>query len=81
MATTIAISLHRSIVERLHREAQRLGLTVEEYLIELIAQSLDPSERAMEYIQAARGLLERAREELGKGDVRQAAEKVGAPPL
>ncbi len=82
MTATVIISLPRSIVERLYREAQRLGLTIEEYLIELAARDLDPSERAKEYIKAAQELLEQAWEELKRGDIRQAAEKAwGATAL
>jgi len=82
LTATVTVSLPRSIAERLYREAQRLGLTIEEYLIELIVRGLDPSERAREYIKAARGLLEQAREELKRGDIRQAAEKLwGATAL
>ncbi|BEP17322.1 PaREP1 family protein [Pyrofollis japonicus] len=55
---------------------------LEEYLVELVAQGLDPPERALEYIEAARELLEQACEELKRGDVRQAAEKAwGAAAL
>ncbi|MDQ6964354.1 MAG: PaREP1 family protein, partial [Mariprofundales bacterium] len=79
---SVLIALPRGIVERARREAERLGLGLEEYLVELLVQSFDPEDRAVEYIEAARGLLERAREELGRGDVRQAAEKVwGAAAL
>lgn len=76
------ISIPRSLAQRIEEEARRLGVTIEEYLIELVTQGLDPEERAREYIEAAKELLEEAREELGKGDIRQAAEKVwGAAAL
>ncbi len=48
---------------------------LEEYLVELATQGLDPQERAREYAEAAQELLEQAREELRRGDIRQAAEK------
>ncbi len=57
------------------RRAERLGMSSDEYLVELLSQGLDPEDKAREYIEAAKELLEEAREELGRGDVRQAAEK------
>ncbi len=43
---------------------------------------MDPRDKAREYIEAARDLLEQTREELEKGDARQAAEKLwGAATL
>jgi len=81
MAATF-IRLPRSIVERLEKEARKLGLSIEEYVLELMLRDLDPSERVREYIEAAKDLLEQAKEELRKGDVRQAAEKLwGATAL
>ncbi len=71
-----------NIVERLKREAEELGLALDEYLAELALQKLDPSQRAVEYISAEKELLEQAKEELARGDVRQAADKLwGATAL
>ena len=43
---------------------------------------MDPKDRAREYLEASRELLSEAREELEKGNVRQAADKVwGAAAL
>ncbi len=82
MADAVTVRLPRSVVERLEREARRLGLSLEEYVLELVLRDLDPVERAREYVEAAHDLLGQAREELGKGDVRQAAEKAwGAAAL
>lgn len=67
------------LAKRVKEEAERLG--VNEYLVELLSQGLDPRNRAVEYIEAAKGLLEEARDELNKGNVRQAAEKVWGRPL
>ena len=64
------------------REAGRVGLGIEEYVLELLLRDLDPPERARGYIEAAKDLLEQAREELREGDTRQAAEKLwGAAAL
>jgi len=46
---------------------ERLGVTLEEYILDLVTRDLDPEERAREYIEATRNLIVRAREELGKG--------------
>jgi len=79
---SISVKLPRSIVERIERDAKRAGLSLEEYIIELIFQCLDLDERILEYVDVAKDLLEQAREELQKGDIRQAAEKVwGAAAL
>ncbi|NPA05414.1 MAG: hypothetical protein GXO09_04910, partial [Crenarchaeota archaeon] len=75
-------SIPRVVLEIARREADRLGMSLEEYLVETITRSLDPRERAREYLRAARELLEQAETELGRGDVRQAAEKLwGAAAL
>ncbi len=76
------VTLRGWLAERVRREAERLGVSVEEYLVELLSQSLDPKDRAVEYVKAAGDLLEEARVELGEGNVRQAAEKLwGAAAL
>ncbi len=70
------------LAKRIYEEARKLGVTVEELLIDLLDRDLDPQSRALEYIEAALDLLEQAREELEKGDLRQAAEKLwGAAAL
>ena len=77
-----AIVVRGRLAERIREEARKLGLSAEEYVIELLSQGLDPKERAAEYIEAAEELLSEAREELKRGNVRQAAEKVwGAAAL
>ena len=82
MGSQPVLVLRGRLAERIRGEAERQGLSVEEYLVELLAAGLDPRERAREYIEAARDLLEEAREELREGDVRQAAEKLwGAAAL
>jgi HEPN domain-containing protein len=77
-----SIVLRGWVARRLREEAERLGFSVDEYLVELLSQGLDPKGKAREYIEAARDLLGEAREELEKGNVRQAAEKLwGAAAL
>ncbi len=80
--TSVLITIPKTVAKRIREEAEKLGMTSEEYLLELITRDLDPRDRAKEYIEAAEELLEQAREELVKGDVRQAAEKLwGAAAL
>ena len=82
MTSGLTLWLPRRIAERLIAEARRLGTSLEDYIVELALGNLDPPERAREYIEAARELLDQAREEIRIGDVRQAAEKVwGAAAL
>ncbi len=77
-----ALVIRGRLARRVREEAEKRGLTAEEYLVEVLSQSLDPKDRALEYIEAAEDLLEEAREELGKGNLRQAAEKLwGAAAL
>ena len=82
MVDAVVIRIPRGIAARLRREAERLGLSLEEYVLELVLRDLDPPERAREYAEAARDLLDQARGELRRGDARQAAEKAwGAAAL
>ena len=71
-----ALVIRGRLARRVREEAEKYGLSVEEYLVEVLSQGLDPKDRALEYVEAAEDLLEEAREELGKGNVRQAAEKL-----
>ena len=82
MAKSVILRLPYSIIEKLSREAKKLDMSVKEYVIELISSSLDPLERAHEYIEASLSLLEQAIEEVKRGDIRQGAEKLwGATSL
>ncbi len=77
-----AIVVRGRIAKRVVEEAKKLGLSVDEYLVELLSQGLDPRDRAVEYIEVSQELLQEAREELERGNVRQAAEKLwGAAAL
>jgi len=66
----MATRLPKKVVERLENEAAKLGLTLEEYLVELISERLDPVSRASEYIGVAKDLLEQARREPSEGSIR-----------
>ncbi len=76
MTDSVIIRFPRSIAERLEREARKLGVSLEEYVFDLVLRDLDPQERAKEYIEVSAELLRKAREELEGGDVRQATEKL-----
>ncbi len=75
-ASTQAIIIRGRVAKRVKEEAEKLGVSVDEYVIELLSQGLDPKDRAVEHVEAAKELLRDAREELEKGDARQAAEKL-----
>ncbi len=71
-----ALLIRGRLARRVREEAEKLGFSVEEYLVEVLSQSLDPKDRAREYVEAAEDPVEEAREELERGNVRQAAEKL-----
>lgn len=71
-----SITIPRVLFEELRRCAEESGQSIEELLMDLITQDLDPEDRARRYITAAQELVEQAHEELRKGDLRQAAEKI-----
>uniref|UniRef100_A0A7C4B9Y7 HEPN domain-containing protein n=1 Tax=Thermofilum pendens TaxID=2269 RepID=A0A7C4B9Y7_THEPE len=51
-------------------------MSISECLGEVAAGGLDPLDAALSFIEGARDLLRQAREELGRGDLRQASGKV-----
>jgi len=65
----------RAVMELLEQEAKKRGVSVEEYILDLMSERADPESCALRYAEVAEGLLEEALEELGRGDVRGAAEK------
>jgi len=78
----LTIRVPRSIAQRLETIAKKMGLGIEEYVLELITRDLDPEDRINGYIEAAQALLEQALQELAGRDARQAAEKIwGAAAL
>ncbi|ABN70611.1 PaREP1/PaREP8 domain containing family protein [Staphylothermus marinus F1] len=79
---SVVIIIPRRVAEHARREAEKKGMTLEEYIIELLSHNLDPMDKAIEYVEAAQELLREAVEELGKGNLRQASEKLwGATAL
>ena len=69
------ISIPRTILEELKRRAEERGLSLEEFLTEIGTQDLDPEDRAEKYINVAMELINQAKEELMKNDLRHASEK------
>ncbi len=81
-ASVETIRLPRVLVEIIRRRAEKEGVQVEEYVVDALTQGFDPKESAEVYMDASRSLFEQAKEELEKGDLRQAAEKLwGAAAL
>ena len=54
------ITLPERVIRRIREEAHKLGMTYEEYLVELITQGLDPHDKAVEYIETALELLNKS---------------------
>ncbi len=82
MGDAATIKIPGNVLKALESEARKAGVSVEEYIIELLLRDADPQKRSNAYIDAAQALLKDAEEELEKGDIRQAAEKVwGAAAL
>jgi len=70
------VSLPKFIIEELKEKASRAGVTIEEYLLDILVRDIDPIEGASKYLKGAEELLEQARQELKKNDLRQASEKI-----
>jgi len=70
------VTLPKFIIEELKERAGRAGVTVEEYLLDILVGDIDPVEGASKYIRGAEELIEQARQELKKNDLRQASEKI-----
>jgi len=71
-----AIIIKGVAARKLKEEAKKLDLGLDEYLLDLLTQNLDPRDRSKKYVEASEELLAEARKELEKGNIRQAAEKV-----
>ena len=79
---SVDIRIPKGVAEELRRKADDLGLSIVEYIIEIALQGLDSSNRTKKYAESALELLKHAKEELKKGNPRQASEKIwGATAL
>jgi len=72
----ILITIPNSVYRKLRERAEKEGVTLEEYLLELIMQDIDPKDRAYDYLEASFKLIAQAKKELESGDLRQASEKL-----
>lgn len=82
MCPTVVVSLSKTVYEEISKKARERGLTLEEFLVEVAGEGVDPESRAEIYVKVSRELLEEAEDELEKGDLRQASEKIwGAAAL
>ncbi len=68
--------ISKFIIEELRRRADRAGVSIEEYLLDILVRDVDPLEGAEKYLRSAKELLEQARQEIVKGNLRQASEKI-----
>lgn len=72
----LSITLPKVVVEELSKRASEAGMSIEEYLLDILVRDVDPSTGAEKYLEGAQQLLEQARQELESGDLRQASEKI-----
>ena len=76
------VVLRGFIAQKLAQEAEQNDTSIEEYLLDILTRKLDPNSKARQYINAAQELLDQAKQELEKNNLRQAAEKIwGAAAL
>ena len=45
------------VARRVREEAKRLGVSVDEYVVELLSQGLDPRDRSVEYVRQAAEMM------------------------
>lgn len=64
------------LVEKLRRLSEERGVSVEELVIDKLLEEVDPENRGEVHWEMAREYLREAREELDRGDYRQANEKI-----
>jgi len=84
--SSLEIVLPRRLRERLEEEAERVGLSAEEFVLKVVAERLnrevDPPEVAEVYVKLAEKYLREAEDLLAGGDFVQASEKLwGAAAL
>jgi len=60
----------------LREKASSAGVSVEEFLFDILLRDVDPVVGAGKYLEGAEELLEEARKELEEGNLRQASEKI-----
>jgi len=73
---TNTIVLPSSITAEIEKRARKEGMSIEEYLIDLVLRDLNPNEKAEKYLDGAFELIKQAWKEIEKKDFRQASEKI-----
>ena len=69
-------TLPKTIIEELRSKAEYIGVSVEEYLLDVLTKDYDSKNAAEKYLSTAMELLKQAREELEKDDLKQASEEI-----
>ena len=72
----VDLLLPRIIIEELKRKADEVGISIDEYLFDIIVRDSDPNMAVEKYLKGAQQLIEQAEEEIKKENLRQASEKV-----
>jgi len=73
---SVDLSLPRIIIEELKRKADEAGISIDEYLFDIIIRDNDPNMAVEKYLKGAQQLIEQTEEEIKKKNLRQASEKV-----
>ena len=68
--------LPKSILEKFRRLAEAEGIQVEEFIVEKLVSDLDPEVKVEAYWEMSKTYFKQAEEELAKGDLKQASEKL-----
>ena len=74
-----AIYIPEKVINILEKEARKRGLSLPEFLINSIAENLDPITRVEVYIELHRKYLEETKKLSDKGNLEQAGEKYWGP--
>jgi len=78
----LSIKVPSRAAELLLKEARSRGLHIQDIVLEKLEADLDPKDKAQDYMEVSLLLLNEAKQELDKGDLRQASEKIwGAAAL
>ena len=75
MVVLSTVKIPEKMYVKLRNAAEAQGVSVEGYILSLVAELADPNNLAESYWEASESLLEQAKDELAKGDLRQAGEK------
>ena len=68
--------LPRAIVEELEKRARALGISIDEYIFDLVLKEMNSERSSIKYLEGAEELLKQASEEVKRGNLRQASKKI-----